>query len=48
MIEVIPIEGFGRLIVTTRQRFSTGNANHLKRANLVAAALNSPITRKTS
>lgn len=39
-IEVLPVKGLGHLIVATRQRFSTKNANHIKRAKLVAAALN--------
>jgi hypothetical protein len=39
-IEVIPIARAGHLIVSTRQRFSTDNANHLVRATRIAAALN--------
>lgn len=39
-IEVIPIARAGHLIVSTRQRFSVDNANHLARATRIAAALN--------
>ncbi|WP_435016424.1 Imm52 family immunity protein [Tundrisphaera sp. TA3] len=39
-IEVIPIGEAGQLIVATRQRFSTANGNHLRRAKLIASKLN--------
>jgi len=39
-IEVIPIARAGHLIVSTRQRFSADNADHLARATRIAAALN--------
>jgi hypothetical protein len=43
-LEVIPIKGSGRLIVATRQRFSSSNPSHVKRARLVGAALDARVT----